>query len=144
MDANIFKHLASNSDQAFVKNIQNWWREQNPITIHVSVATVMEQKRGIEKLREKNSKEAEKLQKQLDDLISRLGKRILEISLPIAVEWGMLDKAEQKAQIDGAIAATLNLTGFYVVTRDEKDFFRKRNVRMLNPARNNPKHVEPQ
>lgn len=143
VDANIFKHLASNSEKAFIKNIQNWWKREDIANIYVSVATIMEQRRGIEKLREDNPQTAEKLQRTLDDLIRRLGARVLDVDLTVALEWGRLDRNEEKAEIDGAIAATANLRGFAVVTRDEKDFFRKRNVRIFNPSSANAKIREP-
>ena len=94
----------------------------------------MEQRRGIEKLRKESPTEAAKLQVTLDELVRRLGARVLSIDLPIAIEWARLDHKEQKAEIDGAVAATASVRGFAVVTRDEKDFFKKRNVRIFNPS----------
>ena len=142
IDTNIFKHVASGSQQAYIRNIQKWWKEQDAATIYTSVATIMEQRRGLEKLRRSNPQEATRLEQQLQGLVQRLGDRILNIDLDTAHVWGVMDQMERKADIDGAIAATARLRGFYVVTRNEKDF-KKRNVRVLNPSSTEPKIIEP-
>ena len=102
----------------------------------VSVLTLGEISKGVAKLPE--GKRRVRLHEWLRiDLSRRFSGRVLEVSEPIALRWGVLAaqyEAEQKRLpvVDGLIAATALEIDLILVTRNTKDFSGS-GVVMINP-----------
>lgn len=113
-----------------------WIDGIDPDRIYLSVVTVGEIQKGIEKLREPSRKE--RLEGWLkDDLLVRFRDRLVDLDLNAMLEWGALtgrleSQDSPMPAVDSLIAASALLGGFVLVTRNEADFIRS-GVQILNP-----------
>lgn len=104
-------------------------------SIYLSVVTIGELTKGIEKLRAGKKKSA--LKTWLDQLIASAGNHILPIDLETAALWGEVSaKAQSRGQqvppLDGLIAATAIQHGLHLMTRNANDF-KPTGVMLINP-----------
>ncbi|MBI2813668.1 MAG: type II toxin-antitoxin system VapC family toxin [Opitutae bacterium] len=106
--------------------VLNWLREQPEETLHLSVLTLGEIRRGCSRLPAGPKRRA--LEHWLDrDLAERFAGRILPLDTPAADLWGrMLAGAEAKGRalptLDSLLAATALAHGLSLVTRNVADF----------------------
>jgi tRNA(fMet)-specific endonuclease VapC len=118
------------------ERVVNWLAELDPETVYLSVVTLGEIQKGIEKL--STSKRKEALRTWLkDDLLVRFHDRVLPLETGEMLTWGILiSKMEAKGKpmplIDSLIAATALHHDFVVVTRDQDDFAPS-GARLFNP-----------
>jgi len=103
-----------------------WVLAQDDATLHLSVVTIGELRKGLTILPE--SKRRTQLQQWLEnDLIPLFTSRILPVTQAIADRWGVLSGQRQLAgrplsMADGLIAATTLEHGLTLVTRNVKDY----------------------
>ena len=101
--------------------------------IFISVVTVGELRRGVESIRYRGDvRQANQLEKWLEDLMAEYQDHILDINKDIAQLWGRLRAPHPENALDKQIAATALIYELTVVTRNHKDFV-KTGVRVLNP-----------
>jgi predicted nucleic acid-binding protein len=101
--------------------------------IFISVVTVGELRRGVESIRYRGDvRQANQLEKWLDNLMAEYQDHILDINQDIAQLWGRLRAPHPENALDKQIAATALIYELTVVTRNHKDFV-KTGVRVLNP-----------
>ncbi len=111
--------------------------------LHLSVLTIGEIRKGIERLRDRDPAQAEVFTSWLDELLTRFSERIVPIDARIAEESGRLNAAEIRNTVDSLIAATATATatacahGLTVVTRNTTDF-EGCDVPLLNPGITSP------
>lgn len=116
--------------------VTNWVESLEPASVFLSVITIGELKRGIEKLAD--SRRKKRLADWLTgDLLIRFGEHILPIHVPVILTWGALVarmKASGKpmAAIDSLIAATAEESGLTLVTRNVRHFVAT-GVSLFNP-----------
>jgi predicted nucleic acid-binding protein len=116
--------------------VVTWIDSIDPDRIYLSVVTVGEIQKGIEKL--KDPLRRERLESWLkDDLLVRFRDRLVELDLKAMLEWGTLtgrleSQGNPMPAVDSLIAASALLGGFVLVTRNEADFLRS-GVQILNP-----------
>jgi toxin FitB len=107
------------------KKVIEWISSKTESSLHLSVLTMGEIHKGIEKLAE--SKKKHRLHMWVNaDLQTRFKDKILDLDLVVATKWGELQgKAEKNGKpmpsIDGLIAATGVVNDMVVVTRNTKD-----------------------
>jgi predicted nucleic acid-binding protein len=107
-------------------HVKTWVDSQNEGSLHLSVLTLGEIRKGTTLLPAGNKRE--RLEKWLErDLPGRFADRLLPIIGKIAELWGaMAGHAQMKgiglAVIDGLVAATAKHYDLAVVTRNVKDF----------------------
>lgn len=110
------------------KHLLQWFSEQDEDGLFLSVLTIGELERGIEKLAA--SRKRTKLAKWVrEDLARRFDGRVLSIDMPVARRWGVISGAsERKGKplpvIDSLIAATAIVHDLTVVSRNVPDFER--------------------
>ncbi len=118
--------------------VLNWLKKQKESHLYISVLTLGEISKGIEKVKD------EKRKKELhlwltDDLQERFSGRILPVNEQVAMTWGQIQgEAELRGKsmpaIDGLIAATALVFNMIVVTRNISDM-EESGVVLLDPWR---------
>ena len=105
--------------------VLRWVRAQQPQQLFISVVSVGEIERGIEKARKSEPAEsafASELGQWLETLLAVYGEHILPVSAPIARRWGSLSAKLGNDGADILIAATALTHGLTVATRNVKHF----------------------
>ncbi len=108
----------------------------NNIATYLSVITVGELRRGIEKIRYRNDvKQADMLEAWLGNILSTYSKNILNFDKEAAQVWGHLRVPHHEHLLDKQIAAIALTNNLTVVTRNLNDF-ESSGVKLLNPFSN--------
>jgi len=118
------------------QRVIDWMDSIDPEAVHLSVITIGEIRKGIEKL--PDSKRKSMLQEWLvGELFVRFSDRILPIDLDVILVWGqMIGRLElsgkKMAAMDSLIAAIALSGNLHLVTRNEDDF-KHAGIRIVNP-----------
>ena len=110
-----------------------WLSAADERTLHLSVITLGEIRKGIDLLPDRPRRDH--LERWLGDLRERFGERVLPIDEAVANRWGQLcatTAAQPLPSIDAQIAATALYHGLTLVTRNVADVGRS-GVPVLNP-----------
>jgi toxin FitB len=116
--------------------VVEWIDQIDPNRAFLSVITIGEIRKGIEKLRD--SKRRETLESWLkEDLLVRFEDHLIPVDVDVILVWGaLIGRLEAQGRpmpaIDSLIAATALHGGFTLVTRNEADF-RPSGVELFNP-----------
>jgi toxin FitB len=107
------------------RGVTAWFAAAEESTLYMSVITLGEVRRGIEKVVDGTKKAA--LERFFVALRSRFAQRILPVDEEVAERWGRLtgrlsDKGIHLPAIDALIAATALAHDLTVVTRNAQDF----------------------
>jgi len=133
LDTDVISELISKQPN---KKVLEWLDRLDPNTIYLSVITIGEIRKGIEKL--PSSKRREAVKEWLEaDLLLRFQGRILEITAEVMLIWGELtgrleNEGRPITAIDSLIAAIALQGNYCLVTRNEHDF-RHTGVTIINP-----------
>lgn len=133
VDTNVISELARSSPQP---EVRRWAETVDPGALFISVITIGELRKGIV-LHPDPIRRARLEQWKRDVLTVWFGDRILGINEAIAERWGELSaRAQQEGRplpvLDGLMAATANVHGLTVVTRNVVHF-QATGVDILNP-----------
>ena len=133
LDTNVISELvARQPDQA----VLTWIEALDQTAVYLSVITIGEIHRGIERLPE--SAKRERLRAWLtDDLLVRFSDRIVPIDVGVMMAWGsmvarLIREGRPLSAMDSLIAAQAIHHGYSLVTRNESDF-RDTGVNVMNP-----------
>jgi toxin FitB len=113
-------------------NLVNWIEAVSSQDLFVSVVTIGEIERGIERQRQLDPQFAASLAAWLDVVLRTHEGRILPVDIAVARRWGRLSHQIGNKGLDLAIAATALEHGLTVVTRNVADFERT-GVSVLDP-----------
>jgi tRNA(fMet)-specific endonuclease VapC len=133
LDTNVISELISKQPN---KKVVEWLDRLDPNTIYLSVITIGEIRKGIEKL--PPSKRRDTVREWLEaDLLLRFQGRILGITTEVMLVWGELaGRLENEGRpitgIDSLIAAIALQGNYCLVTRNEHDF-QHTGVTIINP-----------
>jgi predicted nucleic acid-binding protein len=119
-------------------NVIAWIGSVAPADLFLSVMTIAEIERGLERQRAANAVFADDLSGWFDMTLRAYGEHILPLTLNIARRWGRLAAQIGNQGIDLAIAATALEHGLTVVTRNVSDF-EPTSVATLNPFNSRPR-----
>jgi toxin FitB len=121
-------------------NLVYWIEAVSSQDLFVSVVTIGEIERGIERQQRLNPQFAASLTAWLDVVLRTYEGRILPVDITVARRWGRLSQQIGNRGLDLAIAATALEHGLTVVTRNVSDFERT-GVSVLDPfvSRTRPK-----
>ncbi len=99
------------------------WADSAPdASLYLSVLTVGEIRKGIDRLRPRDPMQAEVFERWITDLQNLFQDRLLAIDAAVAEEWGRLNAIADRPTIDSLIAATARVHRLTVVTRNTSDF----------------------
>lgn len=113
-------------------NVKAWLASTPASSLYLSVVVVGEIRRGVEQLRRRDSVQAIVYEIWLMRLSLEYADRILPVTVEIAEQWGRMNVPDPVPVIDGLLAATAQIRGLTLVTRNTADFVRT-GVRLLNP-----------
>ena len=133
LDTNVISELvARQPDQA----VSTWIEALDQTAVYLSVITIGEIHRGIERLPE--SAKRDRLRAWLrDDLLVRFADRIVTIDVGVMLAWGsmvarLISEGRPLSGMDSLIAAQAIHHGYSLVTRNKSDF-RGTGVNVMNP-----------
>jgi toxin FitB len=120
--------------------VMNWLRVIDSQELYLSVVTIGEIEKGVEKLPESHRKATIKDWLE-NELLIKFDGRILGLDLQVILVWGeLVGELEKKGRklpaLDSLIAATVKYYSYTLVTRNEKDFDGI-DVAIFNPFRIN-------
>ena len=114
----------------------NWIDSIDPDSAYLSVITIGEIRKGIEKLPD-SSRKTTLHSWLIEELLARFSGRILPIDTEVVLMWGQLigsleSDGKKMAAIDSLIAATALYNHCSLVTRNETDF-KHTGIAIINP-----------
>ncbi|MGI5216697.1 type II toxin-antitoxin system VapC family toxin [Nocardia sp. CA-290969] len=129
LDTNVISELRKkNADE----NVLAWYDTVQSNQLFLSVVTIGEIRLGIERLRQRDSTQAEVLAKWLGALRSTYRDRIAPLDEEVAEEWGRINVPDAMPVLDGLLAATASVHSWTLVTRNVRDVERS-GVSVFNP-----------
>lgn len=112
--------------------VARWFAGVSDAELFVSVVVTGEIRYGIERLRRRDSRRAEILERWLEDVVTSYADRVLPIDGRVADAWGRLGAVRPIPVIDGLLAATARVHDMTLVTRNTPDV-EGLGVPVLNP-----------
>jgi len=109
-----------------------WFSEVRSADLYLSVITIGEIERGIERQRKVDPDFAGRLAAWLDTVLRAYEGRVFAVDLPVARRWGRLSQQLGNNGLDLVIAATALERGLTVATRNVSHF-ESTGVPILNP-----------
>jgi predicted nucleic acid-binding protein len=104
------------------RHVLAWFASISPNELYLSVVSVSEIERGIERQRQIDPAFAGRLSSWLEGVLRAYGHRVLPLTVAIARRWGRLAAKLGRADLDLAIAATALEHGLTIATRNEGHF----------------------
>ncbi|MBK9714653.1 MAG: type II toxin-antitoxin system VapC family toxin [Kouleothrix sp.] len=133
LDTNVISELVARHPN---QNVVDWLDRLEPETVYLSVITIGELRKGIEKL--VPSRRKDELTRWLtSDLLRRFADKIVDITADVMLVWGELTgrlerEGKSMPAIDSLIAASVLEGNFTLVTRNDNDF-QHAGIPLLNP-----------
>jgi hypothetical protein len=130
LDTNVVSELRKKLPD---QNLVAWHKRHTQARAYISTLVVGEIRQGIERLRPRDPRQAEALDRWLTGLLAAYQDRILPVDVEVAQEWGRLSAAPQPPPVvDGLMAATAKVHKLTLVTRNVADVARV-GIAVLNP-----------
>ena len=118
LDTVLVSELRSGRDP----NVVRWAENTLDDPWFLSVLTLGEIRKGIERLRLRDPIQAESIQTWIGRLRAEFVGRVLEVDSSVADEWGRINAPANRPLADSLIAATARVHGLTVATRNTADF----------------------
>lgn len=134
LDTCVFSELVARRPD---ENVTAWFSAARPMQLYMSVITIGEIKRGIEKLTH-DARRKQTLSEWLEeDLLVRFQGRILVLDTPVMLEWGRLvagleRRGRKLPTLDSLMAAQALYHRHNLVTRNVRDFLNT-GLELFNP-----------
>jgi hypothetical protein len=119
LDTNVLSELRKGARAN--AHLLDWFATVASDQIHLSVLVIGELRRGVERVRRKDARQAAALEHWLTRVVSDHEERILPVDSRVAELWGSLTAARPGSVIDTLMAATALAHGLVLVTRNVKD-----------------------
>jgi predicted nucleic acid-binding protein len=138
LDTVVLSELRKRQEQRN-RNLAAWIAKVRSEDFFISVVTIGEIERGIERQREINPSFGDDLAVWLDVILRNYEGRILPVTVAVARRWGRLSNLIGNKGLDLAVAATALEHGLIVATRNVSDFT-PTGVSVINPFDQPPHH----
>lgn len=112
--------------------VRAWFEGVDTRTIYLSVLVLGEIRAGAEQVRQRDPAKAAELDGWLKQVTERHKRRILEVDYEVARLWGWMKGRFRVPVVDGLLAATAQVHGLILVTRNVSDVERT-GVSYLDP-----------
>ena len=119
LDTNVVSELRKGAHANV--GVAEWFAGVAEEEIHLSVLVVGELRRGIDRLRERDPRQASALETWLRRVERDHAERILPVDRRVAEQWGRLSARRSASVIDTLMAATAQVFDLVLVTRNVKD-----------------------
>jgi toxin FitB len=136
IDTNVISELRKGARAD--RRVVDWFAGLAEDDLYLSVLTIGEIRKGIERIRLRDRRAATSLERWLREVIDAHRDRILPINETVAEEWGRLGVPDPLPVVDGLLAATAAMHGLVLATRNVKDLQRT-GVSLLNPFAPGPR-----
>jgi toxin FitB len=113
-------------------NVREWFMTVDTHAIYLSVLVLGEIRAGAERIRQQDHARAAELDGWLKQVTEKHKRRILGVDYEVARLWGSMKGKFEVPVIDGLLAATAQVHGLILVTRNIKDIERT-GVSYLDP-----------
>lgn len=118
LDTNVVSEIRRDRDP----NVRAWAETAHDVDLYLSVLTVGEIRKGIERVRERDPNQASALTSWLSQLRERFARRLLPVDVEAAEEWGRLNAGSPRRTVDSLLAATARVHNLTLVTHSVGDF----------------------
>ena len=112
--------------------VARWFSTLSATQIFISVLTLGEIRRGVERVRRRDQASARRLERWLERLQADYARNLLPVDQSVADEWGRMNVPDPVPVIDGLLAATAQVHGLTLATRNTKGVARTR-IEYINP-----------
>ncbi|GGK71361.1 type II toxin-antitoxin system VapC family toxin [Mangrovihabitans endophyticus] len=130
LDTNVVSELRKSVPHP---QVARWHAANSEAVVYLSTLVIGEIRRGIDRLRLRDVKQADLLERWLAGLTASYREKLLPVTHQVAAEWGRLSATAQPPPvIDGLMAATASVHGLTLVTRNVADVDRT-GVSVVNP-----------
>jgi hypothetical protein len=130
LDTNIVSELRR--EQRADAGLLSWFMAEPEAGMFLSVITLGEVRKGIERLRSRDSAQAHRLELWLGRLRKQFAGKLLPITPEISDRWGRMQGRRPLPIVDSLLGATAIEHDLTLVTRNEADFAGL-GIRVLNP-----------
>lgn len=103
-------------------SVVRWLEEQHPYALHLSAMTIFEIESGASRKERTDPEQGARLRRWIDDVLMLFGDRILPIDHEVASIAAGYHVPDPKPERDALIAATAEVGGLAVATRNVRDF----------------------
>ncbi len=140
LDTNILSELRK--QDRCDPGVRTWFEQSPEHQLFVSVLVLGEIRRGIERIRARDPRQADALEAWLESVTRHYEERILPVDLGVADRWGAMGSLQPIAPVDGLLAATALTHQLTLVTRNVADV-ESTGVKLLNPFSQPPPRGAP-
>lgn len=133
LDTHVLSEIRKGPERAR-REVWEWWLGMENEEIFLSVMTLGEIRKGIDRLRSKDASQTLVLDRWLEEVKRAYRERLIEVNSGIAELSGELQAVRSVPEIDALLAASALEYDLTLVTRNEADFAGL-GIRVVNPFR---------
>ncbi|MBD8891272.1 type II toxin-antitoxin system VapC family toxin [Roseibium litorale] len=133
LDTNVISELRKTGDGRADPNLMAWVEEKSADSLYISAVTLMELEIGILRVERRDPEQGARLRDWMDTrVVPEFSNRTLPVDASVAIACARLHVPDPRSERDALIAATAQVHGMTVVTRNVSDF-QATGIRLLNP-----------
>ncbi|MCX6874037.1 MAG: type II toxin-antitoxin system VapC family toxin [Verrucomicrobia bacterium] len=131
LDTNVLSEIRKGPRRARPE-VYQWWLGMHDQELFLSVMTLGEIRKGIDRLGSRDAAQTLALERWLQEVKHTFREHLLEVTPAIAERWGHLQAVRSLPVVDALLAASTLQHDLTLVTRNEADFAGL-GIRVFNP-----------